>query len=140
MTHPFSVPMTRILLVTLLALPLLGNSGCSRTGTAPAEDGRATAEPFLASIRNDRLDAAWESTTAEFKSDLGREAFYRFAQTHPVLKDQLEFAGYQPDSTNGITRGECTYNSTPGAAAAAKVRVLVAREGDKWKVERLIVE
>ncbi|MSR59551.1 MAG: hypothetical protein EXS05_18230 [Planctomycetaceae bacterium] len=131
---------SRVIPVALLALILLDNSGCSGTSTAPAEDGRATVEPFLASIRNDQLDAAWESTTAEFKSDLGREAFHRFAQTHPVLKDALEFAGYQPDSTNGITRGECTFKSAAGAAAVAKVRVLVAREGDKWKVERLIVE
>lgn len=130
----------RRMLPGLWALALLTLAGCSGSGPPPVADGRATAEPFLELIRNDQLDAAWDSTTAEFKSDLGREAFHRYTLSHPVLKSPVEFADYRPDATNGITRGECTFASPAGAATASKVRVLVAREGDQWRVERLIVE
>lgn len=125
-----------------ILLGLVVCSGCSgQPGAAPPkEDGRKAAEPFLEQLRASQEDAAWESTTAEFKSDLGRESFRQFARQHPVLKEPLEFVGYEPDKTNGITRGACDYQTPADAKKQAKVRVLVAREGEQWKVERLIVQ
>jgi hypothetical protein len=126
----------------VLFVSLMICGGCAgKTGTAPPqEDGRGVAEPFLEGIRDNRIDAAWESTTAEFKSDMGRETFRAYARKHPVLKEPLEFTGYEPDKTNGVTRGACDYSTPAGSKVQAKVRVLVAREGELWKVERLIVE
>jgi len=113
-------------------------SGCGRPSAPPEAEGKSVAEPFLTAIREDRLDAAWDSTTAEFKSDMGRETFHRFAKSHPVLHDPLTYVGYQADQTNGIERGACDFQSA--APASAKIRILVARENKEWKVERLIVE
>lgn len=112
--------------------------GCGGPAAPPEAAGKAAAEPFLTAIREDRLDAAWDSTTAEFKSDMGRETFHRFANSHPVLKEPLTFVSYQADTTNGIERGACDYQSV--AAGSAKIRILVAQENKAWKVERLIVE
>lgn len=124
----------------LIALALCGGCAGQPRGAPPPADGRNAAEPFLTEIRNSRIDAAWDSTTAEFKSDMGRERFRKLVQSNRIFKEPLEFAGYEPDQTNGITRGACDYRTPADAKVQAKVRVLVAREGDFWKVERLIIE
>lgn len=135
-------PTTAIWLEVGILLALVFCGGCSGQprGAPPPEDGRNAAEPFLAQLRESQEDTAWESTTAEFKSDLGRESFRQFARQHPVLKGPLEFVGYEPDKTNGITRGACEYRTPADAKKQATIRVLVAREGEQWKVERLIVQ
>lgn len=114
------------------------SAGCGSSGTPPEPEGRRVAETFLSEIRGDRTDAAWESTTAEFKSDMGRETFQRFVQSHSILRGQLTFVAFQADRTNDIERGACDFQTEP--PGSGKMRVLVAREDQKWKVERLIVE
>jgi hypothetical protein len=129
----------RVLTSVLIACGAFSFSGCGGRPVAPPEaEGKRAAEPFLAAIREDRLDAAWDSTTAEFKSDMGRETFHRFAKSHPVLGEPLTYVGYKADTTNGIERGACDFHSP--AAGAPKIRILVAQEEKVWKVERLIVE
>lgn len=127
---------------SFLALACVATAGCSDGGgvVPPEADGRAAAEPFLSEIREGRFDRAWDSTTAEFKSDMGREAFQRFVQERPALRQPLEFAGYEPDKTNGINRGACDFRAPASASPPAQVRILVARENGEWKVERLIVK
>ena len=127
----------RVLTATLITCGAFSLSGCGGPAAPPEADGKGAAEPFLAAIREDRLDAAWDSTTAEFKSDMGRETFHRFAKGHPVLREPLTYVGYQADKTNGIERGACDFQ--PQAPGAAKIRILVAQENKLWKVERLIV-
>lgn len=114
-------------------------AGCGGS-VPPQAEGRAAAEPFLENIRNDKVDAAWESTSAEFKSDMGRENFRRFVKGHPVLKQPLDFSAYEPNQTNGLAFGACDFKTPQSAPASAKVRILVAREDNQWKVERVIVE
>lgn len=107
------------------------------TPVASPADGRPVAEAFLAQIRAGQVDAAWESTTAEFKSDEGREQFRQYVARNPVLHQPLEFAEYQATELNGLPRGQCLFRS---AGFAGKVRVVLAREGDTWKAEGVIVE
>jgi hypothetical protein len=104
---------------------------------ANQEDGRPVAEAFLAQIRAGQVDAAWESTTAEFKSDEGREQFRQFVARTPLLKQPLEFGEYRATELNGLKRGECLFQA---AGSPGKVRVVVGREGDAWKTEGVFVE
>jgi hypothetical protein len=126
-------------IISLSLLAALFAAGCG-SSVPPQAEGRAAAEPFLENLRNDKIDAAWESTSAEFKSDMGRENFRRFVKGHPVLKQPLDFAAYEPNQTNGLPFGACDFRTPQSAPTSAKVRILVAREDDKWKVERVIVE
>jgi hypothetical protein len=113
---------------------------------ATADDGRPVAEAFLNQIRQGQVDAAWESTTAEFKSDEGREQFRQFVAQSPLLKQPLEFAEYQATSLNGLPRGQCLYRHSPtegssaGRGETASVRVVLARETDTWKVDGVFVD
>jgi hypothetical protein len=104
---------------------------------ASVDDGRPVAEAFLTQIRAGQIDAAWESTTAEFKSDEGREQFRQYVAQFPVLRQPLEFAEYQSTSLNGLPRGQCCFRAS---ATPARVRVVLAREADTWKADGLFVE
>lgn len=108
-----------------------------RRASAPPDNGRETATAFLDAIRNNRVDTAWEGTTAEFKSFLGRERLHAFVRSQPVLKTALEFSGAQELEANGIRLIAYTFRAPPTSPA---VKVLLAKEQGQWKVERLTVE
>ncbi len=104
---------------------------------ASSDDGRPIAEAFLAQIRTGQVDAAWESTTAEFKSDEGREQFRQFVARTPMLREPLEFVQYESTELNGLPRGEFHFRH---ASSPAKVRVILAREAQQWKAEGVFVD
>ena len=108
-----------------------------RRASSPPDNGREIAAVFLDDIRNNRVDAAWEGTTAEFKSFLGRERLHAFVRSQPLLKTALEFSGAQELEANGIRLIACTFCAPPTSPA---VKVLLAKEQGQWKVERLTVE
>jgi hypothetical protein len=94
------------------------------------------ADVFLERLRNGEVDAAWESTTADFKSDEGRESFRSVVQARPALKEPAEFVAFKEVSLHGLKRGECTYRAGTGT----RIRVVIANENGQWKVEQLVVE
>lgn len=104
---------------------------------APPDNGRKIAAAFLDDLRNNRVDAAWAGTTAEFKSFLGRERLHAFVRSRPVLKTAVEFSDAQELAANGIRLMAYTFRA---ATAPAVIGVLLAREQGQWKVERLTVE
>ena len=106
----------------------------------PTENGLTIAEPFLTAVRTGKEDEALQSTTAEFKSDMGKENFRKFVAKNPILKEELGFANSVPVKMNNLDRYECAFGKKGSSGAGAKVRVLLAPEQGKWKVERLIVE
>jgi hypothetical protein len=122
-----------VLVVACLGVFLL------RGSAAPPDEGRGIAEAFLAQIRDGDADSAWEGTTAEFKSFMGRDRFRRFVETHPALMDAAEFTGFQMTSPQGLPLAECTFRSQSGSESAT-IKVLLAREEGEWKVERVSVE
>jgi hypothetical protein len=104
------------------------------------ESGRAVAEPFLEAVRSGEADSAWETTTAEFKSDLGRENFLKYVESHPLMKQPLEFYSLQTVSINGVPRTECAFGKQGAPGSGPKVRVILATEEGELKVERVIAE
>jgi hypothetical protein len=116
-------------------------SGCYPPQVPPQDDGRGVADVFLEQLRNGEVDAAWESTTADFKSDEGRESFRSLVQAQPVLREPAEFVVFQEVSLHGLKRGECTYRAGPISAGPGKeIRVIIANENGSWKVEQLVVQ
>ncbi len=108
---------------------------------AAPEIGRQVADAFLAQLRAGQFDAAWQSTTAEFKSDEGRESFARYVRGNPLLRRPLEFVNYEVTDLNGLVRGQCRYSPPAGSKGAAKqVRITIAQEQGEWKVEGVFVE
>src|SRR5690348_9762211 len=77
-----------VVIVAFVAWYFLGNRQ-----PPPAKEavGRVVADKFLAELRAQRAGSAWDLTSAEFKSDEGRESFIRWAGARPVLNEALEF-------------------------------------------------
>jgi len=121
-----------------LALALVC-AGCGG-GAAPEPDAsRDVAARFLDEIRAGKAEAAWEGTSTEFKSLLGRDGFVAYVRKHPALKEKEPplFVSFNSAERNGIPVGECAFRS---ASKKSAVKVLVAKENGTWKVERLTVD
>lgn len=135
----------KTLVIILLVLVILAAAGWTARGWfsgpgAPPGGGRDIAEPFLSQLRDGQASAAWDSTTAEFKSAMGRETFLGYVKKNPVLKQPSEFISVQQVSVNDLPRTECVYRVPSPEKGKGTVRVLLASEQGKWKVERLNVE
>ena len=115
--------------------------GCGR-GPVPAdpEVGRRVADTFLAQVESGKLNEAWESTTAEFKSDEGRESFIREVKSKSQLRGPLNFVSYEVTELNGLKRGQCTYHSDAGKAPVLRVRIVVAQDAGEWRVDGLFID
>jgi hypothetical protein len=101
------------------------------------QDAKDIATDFLNTLRAGRVDEAWAGTSNDFKSMSGREAFRRYARTHPVLKEPLEYVSCDFLTDSPLKMAECTFRSSSGPA---KIKVVLHPEGGQWKVGKLAVE
>jgi hypothetical protein len=123
----------------LVALGLLV-VGCSKPPPQPTtEEGRPVADAFLKRLVEQKPDEAWEATSADFKSDEGRESFRQFVRARPILQQSLNFVSATAVIVNDVPRTEFTYR--PGdPKRTERVKLIVAQEASAWKVERVLVE
>jgi hypothetical protein len=129
------------ILVFWIGSGLLLAVGCSQPPPAqpPLDVGRQVSDAFLALLVQGEYDKAWESTSAEFKSDEGRESFRDFVRARPALVQPLTFVSGEPIVVNGVQRTEFRYR--PGTEKTTQsVKIIVSRDGTDWKVERVLVE
>jgi hypothetical protein len=124
-----------------LAVLLAFAAGCGGSSTPDDTAAQTVIEQFHEQIRSGNVDAAWESTTADFKSDEGRDAFRRFVKSRPVLGQPLAFDELKQVEVNGLTRWEATLRpAADQKSSPAVVKTMIAEEAGAWKVERLVVE
>lgn len=131
--------------VVIIALVGWGGSYLLRRPApqAPPDVGKEVAELFLQQIRAGNSDVAWQSTTADFKSDEGRESFARYVREHATVWPALEFQEYRQGELNGLPRGQCVFRVSAKTAIPepiSVVRIAVAKEEDAWKVEGLFLD
>ena len=109
--------------------------------TADSQIGRQVAEAFLSQIRSGKIDEAWESTSAEFKSDKGRESFRRYLRSQAIARRPLSFVSYDVTELNELKRGVCVYEGKSSSGTRPfRVRIVIAEEANQWKVDGMIVE
>lgn len=113
--------------------------GCG-TGAPDDAEARAVVTTFIDQLRTGQIDAAWESTTSDFKSDEGRESFRKYVKGKQVLAGPLEIVELKQVEVHGLTRWEAVLHPPSDAKSPATVRTMIAEEGGAWKVERLVVE
>ena len=106
--------------------------------TQPNPDvGQRVVDDFLTQLRDGQSDAAWQTTTAEFKSALGREKFLRFVKERSYFKQPLSFVSMQTVRVQNQPRSEFVYRT---ADSKATVRVLVGSESGAWHVDRMTAD
>lgn len=132
-------PPSPALKLTAVLAAALAVVGCGTPAPDDAE-ARAVVTKFVDQLRTGEVDAAWESTTSDFKSDEGRESFRKYIQSKKVLAAPLEIAELKQVEVHGLTRWEATLHPPADAQTTASVRAMIAYEGNAWKVERLVVE
>lgn len=125
-----------LLLAAVLGLLIAWGGG----ETAPTEDqGLEVAGQFLEQIRTGNLDAAWESTTSDFKSDLGRDAFRGLVAARPSLQAPAEYVGSEEVAVHGLTRWRYNFRlASPLPSGSSDVGVLITRDADVWRVEQFL--
>lgn len=101
------------------------------------DDGRKTAEGFLLAVREGKVDEAWTGTTAEFKSLMGQEEFRKTVKGSQELLSPTEFEGFESKPRDGLALAEYKFRPLRGSG---KVVVLLAPEGNSWKVERVAID
>lgn len=104
----------------------------------PDDQGRSIAEGFLAAIRAGKTDEAWQGTTAEFKSLMGRESFLNYVKKQPSLKSEATFQAAKPMENGKMKLVECIFGAEKPKPAV--IKVILAAGMEKWQVERLSVE
>jgi hypothetical protein len=119
--------------VVALVAMLASLSGCG--STQPSLDvGRGIAEKFLTDLRESRPEQAWQSTTAEFKSARGREAFVSDVQRLKFLFQPLDFVSVQEVIVQEQPRSEYLFRAKTGET----VRIVIGQEDGQWKVDRWV--
>jgi len=130
-----------VVVVGLLATAALAVLWIALGGSEPVaeeDDERPVADLFLQQIRDGDVDAAWESTTADFKSDEGLESFRAYVAARPPLSEPVEFVGFEEIAVHGLTRWKYTYRTNnPLPSGATEFGILIANERGEWKVEQL---
>ncbi|RUL84926.1 hypothetical protein [Tautonia sociabilis] len=127
--------------MAVLSSLLLG--GCVGPGGEGDEGARTAATEFLDEVRAGRLEAAWQGTSAEFKSLMGLENLRDFVRAHPVLGEPAEYAETRALDRGGLDLAECVFLAPAfpkGAAGGSTITVLVAEGDEGWAVERLTVD
>lgn len=133
---------TLAVVVGVLLLAAAAGYLISRWGdetTPQGDEGRQIAQRFLEEIRSGNVDAAWESTTSDFKSDLGRDAFRGFVAARPSLREAAEYVGSEEVSVHGLTRWRYNFRlASPLPSGSSDVGVLIMRDSDVWRVEQFL--
>jgi hypothetical protein len=129
--------------IAAVALAVLGSFGYRWMKQPPQakEDYAPVADEFLEKIRAGNVGEAWQSTTAEFKSATGKDRFSAFVKSHPALSAPAERTSFQNVTANGLTVGEYTYRATPPKPTGkTTIRVWIAQDNGRWRVDRVFVE
>jgi hypothetical protein len=131
---------SKVILLIALLVVLAGVVGWlwMQPATQPdLDEGRAVADKFLSDVRGGQAEAAWESTTAEFKSADGREQFLAMVKGKPVLGQPLDFISAQTVTVLEQPRTEYLFRDPK---TGATVRLVLGNEGGVWKVDRLLFD
>lgn len=91
---------------------------------------------FLKLVSEGKLDEAWNSSSTEFKSYMGKEQFRAFVFANPFLKQRPEFEKAIKDAKSG-TLLNCYYH---GAKSNKIAIVLVGADIDAWRVQAIKIE
>jgi hypothetical protein len=125
----------------VLSLLLLGvftsGGGC---GTQGGSEMRAAevATAFLKTIRQGEVAAAWQETSTDFKSAMGRDRMKAYVKSESVLRESMTLISESTVELQGRPYHRCVF--TPASGKKQVVVLLRAERAGDWKVERLLVE
>lgn len=104
----------------------------------PQGDGmeKPIADAFLKLINNGKTEEAWDSTSVEFKSYMGKAQFQSTVTMNPFLKKVLTFDKAEKDAQSKVL----TYCSYKEAISKKTIVVIVGPDPDAVRVQGMKIE
>lgn len=104
----------------------------------PQGDGmeKPIADAFLKLINNGKTEEAWDSTSVEFKSYMGKAQFQSTVTMNPFLKKALTFDKAEKDAQSKVL----TYCSYKEAISKKTIVVIVGPDPDAVRVQGMKIE
>jgi hypothetical protein len=124
--------------IYLLLLICVTLGGCSRSPSLPADQGQSIAEAFLNEIKSGKVDNAWQETTPEFKSLMGKEAFRDYVKRRPALKSEIKFESSKANQNTKMKLVEFQFRAEK--PKPSKITIMLSPSESSWRVERLVAD
>ncbi len=70
----------------------------------PGAEGKEIALAFLEQVRQGKTADAWNDSSAEFKSYMGKDTLRDLAKKTPALREKLDFVSMETTRVNGLDR------------------------------------
>ena len=114
---------------------LLGRPGVRQS--VSESEAQRLADQFLANLRDNKPDVAWNQTTADFKSYRGKDVFRAFVKSKPVFKSNPPFESVTSETKDDRTVTVCHYGPS---GKFGRLHIAVAFESNEWKVDAVTVD
>lgn len=124
-------------LVLIIVVAFLGTACGSRTKIENPDGARIVAESFLAKIRQEKIEAVWNSTSIEFKSFLGMQQLGELTRQFPFIKNEMIFEEEETIQGGKNDWMICVFKSPK---SPKKAKVYVGKSGMNWEIHGLKVE
>lgn len=122
---------------TLLLLFVITNlSACGNKSTEGESNEKTLSDSFLKLVAGGKTEEAWDSTSAEFKSYMGKEQFQSTVAANPFLKKEVTFEKAEKDEKTKVL----TYCSYKELKSKKTVVVIVGPDPDALRVQGMKIE
>ena len=122
---------------TLLFLLLITNLfACGNKASEGDSNEKTISDSFLKLVTAGKTENAWNSTSAEFKSYMGKAQFQSTVASNPFLKKDVTFEKAEKDTkTKALTY--CSYKESKSKKT---VIVIVGADADALRVQGIKIE
>ena len=124
---------TRSLLFLLLITNLFA---CGNKATEGDSNEKTISDSFLKLVSSGKTEDAWNSTSAEFKSYMGKAQFQSTVSANPFLKKEVTFEKEAKDEKSKAL----TYCSYKESKSKKTVIVIVGPDPDALRVQGMKIE
>ena len=115
---------------------LINLNGCGNKTTEGDSNEKTISDVFLKLILGGKTEEAWNSTSVEFKSYMGKAEFQSTVAANPFLKKEVAFEKVEKDEKSKVL----TYCSYKEAKSKKTVVVIVGPDSDALRVQGIKIE
>ena len=127
---------SKITYAFLLLLLITNLSACGNKAPEGDSNEKTISDSFLKLIASGKTEEAWDSTSAEFKSYMGKAQFQSTVAANPFLKKEVTFEKAEKDEKTKVL----TYCSYKELKSKKTVIVIVGPDPDALRVQGMKIE
>ena len=120
----------------LLMLLITNLSACGNKSTEGDSNEKTISDSFLKLVAAGKTEEAWNGTSAEFKSYMGKAQFQSIVAANPFLKKEVTFEKAEKDEKTKVL----TYCSYKESKSKKTFIVIVGPDSDTLRVQGMKIE